>query len=61
MAFARANSPSNLSPVEAPVNIPILKGLPFLCSSSALRAIAPGTTFGHPAGVKPLKPTLSSL
>ena len=33
-------SPSNLSPVEAPVNRLILKGLPWACSASACLAIA---------------------
>jgi hypothetical protein len=41
--------------------MPILKGLPAACSASARLASAEGTALGHPAAVKPLKPTLSSL
>ena len=59
MALARANAPSNESPVEAPVYIPILNSLPSACNASARLAIAVGTSFGQPAGVKPLNPTMS--
>jgi hypothetical protein len=46
-------------PVEAPVMTPTLNGFPAVCSSLARSAMANGTAFGDPAGVKPLKPIVS--
>ena len=59
MALALVSSPSQESPVEAPVISPIWKGRPSACSFSAIRASAAVTAFGLPAGVNPLKPIIS--
>jgi len=54
-----ANTPSKLSPVDAPVKTSILNSRPASCSLIAFSAMAFDTTFGAPAGVKPLNPTRS--
>ena len=59
MAWALANMPSQLCPVDAPVRMLILNSLPSACSFSAFRAISAGTLLGTPAGVKPLSPMVS--
>ena len=61
MAFTLERTPSHESPVEAPVMIPILKGSPLECFSSAILANAAVTAFGLPAGVKPLSAIISPL
>jgi hypothetical protein len=60
MASALASSPSSEGPVEAPVMTPTLKGRPASCSARAFAAMAVGMTLAAPAGVKPLKPMISS-
>ena len=56
--MARDSIPSQESPVEAPVKIPIWKGFPFACSASAIFANSAVTALAVPAGVNPLKPML---
>jgi hypothetical protein len=48
-----------LSPHDAPVRIRSLKGSPFLFISAALVAKARGVALAAPAGVNPLKATVS--
>ena len=52
MALTRESTPSQESPVEAPVKIPIWNGFPFACSASAIFANSAVTALAVPAGSK---------
>ena len=58
MALTRERTPSQESPVEAPVKMPTWKGFPLACSASAIFASSAVTALAVPAGVNPLKPML---
>jgi predicted TIM-barrel enzyme len=61
MACAFDITPSVLCPVDAPVKMPTLKGLPAACSASAFFANSLVTALAVPAGVNPLRPMFSSF
>ncbi len=52
MALTRERTPSQESPVEAPVKMPIWKGFPLACSASAIFASSAVTALAVPAGGK---------